>query len=127
MRKLLAVIITSASLLFLGLPTWAETSPTPTRAATAPTEYLSWLQERMRLWPQEVAQLERSPVASSEELTHLRSLMAQVQDEAQAIVAGQELASSPVQLQVLTIETELERLAGEADRLPILAGPTGND
>ncbi len=115
MRKLLASIIASVTL-FTTIPAQAQT-----------TNYLAWLEDRMRLWPQEVAQLERSPVASSEELAHLKSLMAQAQDEARAIAGGRELSLSPVQLQVLKIETELERLAGEADRLPILAGPTSND
>ena len=123
MRNLI-LAMTATVALIAASPASADTVDRPVAPPTAAENYLVWLEDRMRLWPQELALLERSPVASAEELAQLKALMTKAEQEAQAVAAGRQLTQSPVQLQVLTIETELERLAGEADRLPILAGPT---
>lgn len=118
MKKLVAIAITAFVLALGGSPANAH----PQAAAYPQAEnYLEWLDDRMRLWPIEIARLESSPVASRAELARLKNLMEKVEGEAAAIADGRALSKSPVQLQVLTIETELERLAGEADRLPIVA------
>ncbi len=118
MRNVIAAIITSVVLHGASaLPVQAEGLP------DASAQYLSWLEDRMRLWPAELHQIERSPVASADEVAKLKALMEQAHNEARSLSEGGQLSRSPVQLQVLTIETELERLAGEMDRLPVMAGP----
>ena len=123
MRNLI-LAMTATVALIAASPASADPAGRSAAPPAAAQNYLTWLEDRMRLWPQEIALLERSPVASSQELAQLKELMAEAEQEAQAVATGRHLSQSPVQLQVLTIETELERLAGEADRLPILAGPT---
>lgn len=118
MRKFLATVVTSVVLLTSGaLPVQAE----PT--ANASSDYLLWLDDRMRLWPLELNRIERSPVASAQEVESLKTMMRETELEARAVTDGQQLSQTPIQLRVLSIETELERLASEMERLPVLAGP----
>lgn len=118
MRKFIATAVTSIVLLTSGaLPVQAEPAVNPSG------DYLNWLDDRMRLWPLELNRIQRSPVASAEEVQQLKTMMQETELEARAVAKGQQLTQTPIQLRVLSIETELERLASEMERLPVLAGP----